>query len=99
MYKFYLFVNSKIGHKYPEFKLTQDEKHFMEIERKESKGNQVFQESIGVESVGKSLPHASGDKQLTGEAIYVDDLPKVHNEAYAVIVPSTIPHGYIKLEF
>ena len=79
--------------------MSTDEQNFLEIERHESTGHQVFQESSGGEIVGKAIPHASGDKQLTGEAVYVDDIPKVHNEVYGVIIPSTIPHGIIKYFF
>jgi xanthine dehydrogenase/oxidase len=32
--------------------------------------------------------HLSGMKQVTGEALYVDDLPKLENELYGAIVGS-----------
>ena len=32
--------------------------------------------------------HLSGVKQVTGEALYVDDLPKLSNELYGAIVGS-----------
>ena len=68
----------------------------MEIYRPESNGCQIFSETVGESPLGKAIPHASGDKQLTGEAMYVDDIPTFQNEAYGVIVASTIPHGYIR---
>ncbi len=40
-------------------------------------------------SVGKSLPHLSALKQVTGEANYVDDIPRVQNEAYGALIMST----------
>ena len=39
--------------------------------------------------------HASAVKQVTGEAIYVDDMPKFANELYAVLVTSTEAHANI----
>lgn len=45
--------------------------------------------------VGQQLPHNSGLKHVTGEAIYVDDMPKVGNEAYAALVLSQRAHAKI----
>lgn len=39
--------------------------------------------------------HSSGLKQATGEAIYVDDMPKMENELYLALVLSTKAHAKI----
>ncbi|XP_021947177.1 xanthine dehydrogenase/oxidase [Folsomia candida] len=43
--------------------------------------------------VGKPIPHMSGMKQATGEAIYVDDMPKFENELYLALVFSSRAHA------
>ncbi len=45
--------------------------------------------------VGQPMTHLSALKQATGEAIYVDDIPKYANELYGGLILSTIPHGKI----
>ena len=67
-----------------------------EIPREISRGEQVYQTSKGDGSVGKPVVHLSAVKQVTGEAVYVDDIPKFHNEMYAIVVGSTVAHGYIE---
>jgi xanthine dehydrogenase/oxidase len=66
-----------------------------EIRRPVSKGEQVFTETEGPMVVGKSMTHASALKQVTGEAVYVDDIPHMHDELYAVIVGSAHAHANI----
>lgn len=39
--------------------------------------------------------HSSGYKQATGEAIYIDDMPKYENELYLALVLSTKAHAKI----
>jgi xanthine dehydrogenase/oxidase len=68
-----------------------------EIKRGISFGKQIFEETGNVNSaVGKAIKHVSADKQVTGEALYVDDIPLLHNEFYAAILGSSICHGFIK---
>ena len=47
--------------------------------REASHGVQVFEEvpegQVKVDAVGRPLPHMSALKQVTGEAIFVDDMP------------------------
>ncbi|PKC10690.1 putative xanthine dehydrogenase [Rhizophagus irregularis] len=66
------------------------------IERNVSKGVQTvgFKE-INKKIVGKEIPHLSAMKQVTGEAIYTDDLPKVHDELYGALVLSQNAHAKI----
>jgi xanthine dehydrogenase/oxidase len=37
----------------------------------------------------------AADRQVSGEAIYTDDLPKRPNELVAVMVVSSVPHADI----
>lgn len=46
--------------------------------------------------VGRPRIHASAFKQTTGEAIYLDDMPKWGNELYLALVLSTKAHARIK---
>lgn len=49
------------------------------------------------DAVGRPLPHMSALKQVTGEAIYCDDMPSVEGELYLAFVLSTKAHAKIKL--
>lgn len=52
----------------------------------------LFQVSPGQEPldpVGRAIPHVASQQQVTGEAIYVDDLPRYGNELFAAVVLST----------
>ena len=66
-----------------------------EIPRPISSGKQTFTESQANGIVGKSVVHVSANKQVTGEAQYLDDMPKHSGELYGAIVGSTIAHGEI----
>ncbi|KXS20831.1 Xanthine oxidase [Gonapodya prolifera JEL478] len=46
--------------------------------------------------VGAPVPHAAALQQTTGEAIYVDDMPKLGTELWATPVLSTEAHAKIK---
>ncbi|CAG8450196.1 3393_t:CDS:10 [Diversispora eburnea] len=66
------------------------------IERQVSKGVQLIgQPEEDKKIVGKSIPAISALKQVTGEAIYVDDLPKQHGELYGALVLSQKAHAKI----
>ncbi|GAA5928017.1 hypothetical protein JCM1841_001821 [Sporobolomyces salmonicolor] len=45
--------------------------------------------------VGHQVPHLSGLKHTTGEAVYTDDLPPFANEGYLALVLSTHAHAKI----
>ena len=45
--------------------------------------------------MGKPLKHKSADKQATGEALYLDDLPAFKNELYLAFVTSQKAHAKI----
>lgn len=97
LFKFYLQVNDRLSRFTKGFDV--DSKHvsaLSEIHRGVSCGKQVYQESKDAGVVGKSVVHAASKQQVSGGAVYVDDIPKFHNELYAVIVPSTVAHGIIE---
>lgn len=45
--------------------------------------------------IGKPLPHLTALNQATGEAIYVDDMPRTELESYGFMVTSQRPHANI----
>jgi xanthine dehydrogenase large subunit len=46
--------------------------------------------------VRQNLRHDSAHKHVTGEALYIDDIPTPPNLAYAYVAPSPVAHGIIK---
>ena len=53
------------------------------------------QTNVGLGGVGRSKKHESADKQVAGEAIYVDDRPSVRGELHAAVGQSTYAHANI----
>jgi xanthine dehydrogenase large subunit len=53
------------------------------------------QVNIGLGGVGRSKKHESADKQVAGEAIYVDDRPALRGELHAAVGQSTYAHANI----
>jgi xanthine dehydrogenase/oxidase len=96
IYKFWYDVCKNIDISTEEFVKDDMDKFFGIIERDVSKGVQVvgFKED-DKKIVGKEVPHLSAMKQVTGEAIYTDDLPKVHGELYGAFVLSQKAHAKI----
>ncbi|KAG0086893.1 hypothetical protein BGZ92_007779 [Podila epicladia] len=45
--------------------------------------------------VSKSVAHVAAMKQVTGEALYTDDMPTLHNELYGAMVLSSRAHAKI----
>ncbi|ELU12941.1 hypothetical protein CAPTEDRAFT_198744 [Capitella teleta] len=66
-------------------------------ERGPSKASQYYDLSSVQQNqtdvVGRPIPHLSAKKQATGEAVYIDDIPKFENELYAAFVVSTKAHA------
>jgi xanthine dehydrogenase/oxidase len=56
---------------------------------------QEFTESGENEVVGRAMMHTSALKQVTGAAVYIDDIPLVAGELGCAIVGSTVAHGKI----
>lgn len=77
--------------------LKGEEASVSRYERGISKGHQDFE--ISSSAVGSSQLHNSSLKQTTGEAQYVDDIPKFENEKFAALVLSDRAHAEIRYKF
>ncbi|CAI7670474.1 unnamed protein product [Penicillium pancosmium] len=68
-----------------------------EIHRDISSGNRDnFTSSMlnrGTQTVGRPIPHLSALKHCTGEAEYVEDMPRQHNELFGALVMSKRAHA------
>jgi len=53
------------------------------------------QANVGLGGVGRSKKHESADKQVSGEAVYVDDRAPLRGELHAAVGQSTQAHGKI----
>ncbi|EPQ25875.1 uncharacterized protein PFL1_06549 [Pseudozyma flocculosa PF-1] len=57
-------------------------------------GSQDFEDvAVKQPPVGSSMPHLSAMKQVTGEAVYIDDMPPVADELHAGLVLSQRAHA------
>ncbi|KAL2202294.1 xanthine dehydrogenase [Sarocladium strictum] len=74
---------------------TFDKNLIDEIHRDISSGSHTHTPRTGTKAVGKALPHLSALKHCTGEAEYLDDMPKQHNELFGAVVLSTQAHAEI----
>jgi xanthine dehydrogenase/oxidase len=65
------------------------------------RGSQHYEQRAAADRpVGDSARHSSGDKQVTGEAVYTDDLPRLPNELAGALVLSKHAVGTLEaLEF
>ncbi|KAI8999995.1 Molybdopterin-binding domain of aldehyde dehydrogenase-domain-containing protein [Gaertneriomyces semiglobifer] len=100
--KFYLYVAGKINA--AEVK-PEEQSALTEIERGLARGTQFYEQDVrpleGSEkvlegAVGTSIPHLAALKQVTGEAVYIDDIPKYANECYAGLVQSAEANAAIE---
>ncbi|XXG95136.1 hypothetical protein Hte_001396 [Hypoxylon texense] len=66
-----------------------------EIHRGLSTGTRDHFAASGTKVVGKEIPHLSALKHCTGEAEYVDDMPRQRNELHCGLVLSTKAHAKI----
>ena len=68
-----------------------------EIHRDISTGNRdnftASMRNRGTQTVGRPIPHLSALKHCTGEAEYVDDMPRQHNELFGALVMSKRAHA------
>ncbi|KAL7645432.1 UNVERIFIED_CONTAM: hypothetical protein RMT77_003818 [Armadillidium vulgare] len=101
-FKFYLYVCQEIhdithNNVRP---LTKEEKELIKpYKNTPTKSVQFFDEvpegQEEIDLIGRPIPHVSALKQTTGEAAYIDDLPKFDNELHAAFVISTKAHAKI----
>lgn len=66
-----------------------------EIHRQISKGSRDDHNPHEQRVVGKQIPHLSGLKHTTGEAVYVDDMPPQARELFVALVLSQRAHAKI----
>ena len=84
--------------KAPPFTLPFDESYRSAVEtyhRPPSKGLQYYSSVPNEDVVGQPYRHAAADMQVSGEAIYVDDIPSPPNMLHAAFILSTRPHAKI----
>ncbi|KAG8041547.1 hypothetical protein G9C98_002840 [Cotesia typhae] len=66
---------------------------------KPPKSSQYFQvvpkDQSDKDLIGRPIVHASGFKQVTGEAVYCDDIPHINGELYLALVMATKAHAKI----
>ncbi|ANB11129.1 xanthine dehydrogenase/oxidase [Sugiyamaella lignohabitans] len=89
-YKFYQTVLQSFG-----FIRTLDGDAVEEVTRNFPIGKRDLDNAFEKKVLGKSNPHMSALKQVTGEATYVDDIPPFHKELFGVQVMSTRAHARI----
>ncbi|KAJ9119598.1 hypothetical protein QFC22_003307 [Naganishia vaughanmartiniae] len=65
------------------------------IHRGVSTGSQDLEDVELARVAGQPLPHLAALKHVTGEAQYLDDIPKQANELYGALVLSAKPHAKI----
>jgi xanthine dehydrogenase/oxidase len=70
-----------------------DHELISEIYREVSTGSRDNENPYEQRVVGKQIPHLSGLKQATGEAEYIDDIPKYDGECYGGLVLSSRAHA------
>ncbi|KAH3859121.1 hypothetical protein DPMN_101836, partial [Dreissena polymorpha] len=101
-FKFYLTVLQQLQAKHVPLK-SKVPSYFQSatptFHRDPSKSSQVYQEvapgQLEQDPVGRPIGHLSGQKQVSGEAVYIDDIPKLHNELYLAFVTSSKAHARI----
>lgn len=76
-----------------EFGLKELDPSMAEIHRNISHGSRDSSNFVEKRVVGKNIPHLSALKQCTGEAEYVDDIPRQENELFGGIVFSMRAHA------
>ncbi|KAF2836185.1 hypothetical protein M501DRAFT_996895 [Patellaria atrata CBS 101060] len=77
-----------------EFGLGQVDKEIIsEIHRDISSGSRDDLNPNGQRVIGKQIPHLSSLKQCTGEAEYVDDIPRMNRELFGGLVLSLKAHA------
>jgi xanthine dehydrogenase/oxidase len=91
--KYYLSVSQQVG-------LVVDAKEASATLRHHhtpSSGRQDWEDPLvgkgGIDSVGQNVTHVAALKQVSGEAIYTDDMPAYANELHGCIVFSTVAHA------
>lgn len=94
-YKFFISAAFELGISLDSIGKNLDSEITDSIHRQISTSSRDNSDPYALETVGRQFPHSSGLKHVTGEAVYVDDMPSVGNEAFAGLVLSTRAHAKI----
>lgn len=100
-FKFYMSVKDELRQTLPFVKpIAQREKSAIQtFHRDPPESLQLSQivpkEQPDYDLVGRPIPHVSAQKQATGEAVYIDDMPRFENELYLALVMSSKAHAKI----
>ncbi|KAK3093911.1 hypothetical protein FSP39_021700 [Pinctada imbricata] len=102
-FKFYLMVQLELQSKHPcmvKSKVPSSYKSATPtFHREPSKSTQVYEEVApsqpDLDPLGRPISHLSSSKQASGEAIYVDDMPRFENELHLALVTSSKAHAKI----
>ena len=99
-FKAYLAISQSLENKFGKTKIDDREKsgangfHALPL-----KSAQLFEKVVDTQSktdpIRRPKVHASAFKQVTGEAVYCDDIPKYEHELYLALVLSTKAHAKI----
>jgi len=92
-------VLQKQGMEPPAWEVNERLKSIISHEKHQiTKGVQVFDKDgrPGTVSAGKPIGHVAAELQVSGEAVYVDDMSVPSDCLYAALVLSTKPHARIK---
>lgn len=73
-----------------------DDAALSEVTRAHPVGVQTLQNNFEREILGKSEVHMNAMRQVTGESLYVDDIPPFHNELFAAQVMSRKARAHIR---
>lgn len=74
---------------------SEEDELVSEIKREISSGKRDNDVAVAYQqqTVGRSREHVSAMKQVTGQAQYTDDIPRLHNELFGRLVLSTKAHA------
>ncbi|XP_063595741.1 xanthine dehydrogenase/oxidase-like [Penaeus indicus] len=101
-FKFYLSVRGRLSEQFPSLvaALTEEEQEATKVHRHTTpRSTQLFETvplgQSALDPIGRPLTHSSALQQATGEALYVDDLPRFKDELYGALVLSSRAHARI----
>lgn len=99
-FKAFLAISQKLNVHFPDMQLNPKDVSGIEgFHNKIPKSSQYFQivsnTQTPLDTIGRPVVHVAAHKQVTGEAIYCDDIPHFENELYMALVTSTKAHANI----
>lgn len=100
-FKFYMAVTEELSQKLPFIKpLSSRDKSAIQVYHRDPPESIQLSQIVPEgqpehDLVGRPIPHVSAMKQATGEAVYIDDMPRFENELYLALVMSSKAHAKI----